>query len=312
VGGAYDELQTTGRVGDRALALMRRLARQVTSGSSFPPPEGYSTWTPDALDELLASMFETKGGEVVERCFLEATDESSFERILLATIRNVLIDQAKATTTGKLRRRLDRLLDDDPRFAKVPIGEPGAGSWHMRGGPVTPWQGDPATLDQAAAAVRGVSITQWNTSGPTPKVVKDALLKVAEGVLRFAAGSVAITVLTRAVERRFALITPLVVGSMQDEDHADTAVAEADAPGADLIVRELAQEIYGVLNGTERALLPHLGKPLGEQMQVLELGRAQTRLAGERLAEKLRLMTANDDEREDVVLELLRLCVVQP
>lgn len=312
MGGAYDELRATGEVGEVTLALLRRLARQVTAGSSFPPPEGHRAWTADAVDDLLAVVFETKGAEVVTRCVTEATDEGSLERLLLTTIRHVLIDQAKSTETGKLRRRLDGLLGEDPRFSQVPAGDPGAGWWHLSDGSSAPWQGDSAALDLAAAAVRGVSITRWNTSGPTPKSVKDALLGVAEGVLRAARGAVQIQVLTRVVEKRFALIAPLLVGSMQEDDPGETVVAETDGPGADLIVREAAQKIYEVMEPEERALLPHLGEPLAEQMKVLELGRARTRLVGERLTEKIRLMTTDDDERDDVALELLRLCVVNP
>lgn len=310
--GAYDELRATGEAGEATLLLLQRLVRQVVSRASFPPPEGYGAWNADAVDEFLLELFEAKGPKVVMDCFLGATDEGSLERLLLKTIRNFLIDQAKSRPTGKLRRRLDRLLGEDPRFAQVPSGAPGSGWWHLSDGDAQPWQGDPGALELAAGAVRGVSITQWNNSGPTPRPVKHALLAVAEGVLRAAGGAVAIEVVTRVVERRFALIAPLAVGSLLEEESAQAAVAETDAPGADLIVRELAQEIYDVLDPQERALLPHLGKPPAEQMQVLELGRAQTRLVAGRVAEKVRLMTADDEERDDVALELLRLCMVHP
>jgi hypothetical protein len=312
VGGAYDELRTTGEVGESTLALLQSLAGQVTRTASFPPPEGYNSWSPDAVDDFLAELFKVKGSEFVLTCYLEATDVGSLERLLLRTIRNFLIDQAKKTERGKLRRRLDGLLDKDPRFVRVPKGQPGAGGWCLTDQSNPPWQGDSTQLDLAAASVRGVAITRWNEAGPTPGPEKEALLRVAEGVLRSAGGSVSMAVLTRVVETRFALIAPLVVGSIDEESAADFVKAETDPPGLDLIVRETAQEIYYVLSPQERALLPHLAAPLGDQMKVLELGRAQARLVADRLAEKIRLMTAGDEDRDDVVEELLRLCVVQP
>jgi hypothetical protein len=312
VGGAYDELRATGEVGDSTLLLMRNLAGQVTRTASFPPPEGYNSWSPEAVDDFLAELFAAKGNEFVLTCYVEASDDASLERLLLRTIRNFLIDQAKTTERGKLRRRLEGLLEKDLRFARVSRGQPGAGGWYLADQPNAPWQGDSTHLDLAAASVRGVTITRWNTSGPTPKSVKDALLSVAEGVLRAAGGSVSMAVLTRVVETRFALIAPLIVGGIDGEIAADFVEAETDPPGLELTVHETAQEIYQVLDLQERALLPHLGAPLDDQMQVLELGRARTRLAADRLAEKIRLMTAGDEDRDDVVRELLRLCVVQP
>ncbi|HEV2345819.1 MAG TPA: hypothetical protein VGS97_17095 [Actinocrinis sp.] len=313
MGGAYDELRATGGVGESTLALIRDLAGQVTRTSSFPPPEGYDAWSPEAVDDLLAELFAAKGSGFVLTCFLEATDDGSLERLLLRTIRNFLIDEAKKTERGKLRRRLEGLLEDDPRFACVPEGQPGAGGWCLAGQSNAPWQGDSAQLDLAAAAVRGVAISRWNTAGPTPRPVKQALLRVAEGVLRAAGGSVSMAVLTRVVEARIALIAPLLVGGVADDQAGmDLLEAQTDPPGFEMIVRETAQEIYRVLDARERALLPHLGAPLDDQMQVLELGRAQTRLVADRLAEKIRLMTTADEDRDDIVLELLRLCVVRP
>ncbi len=47
---------------DVAVELLQRLAGQVTRTSSFPPPAGYSGWSYDAIDELLAEMVHKKKG----------------------------------------------------------------------------------------------------------------------------------------------------------------------------------------------------------------------------------------------------------
>ena len=62
----------------------------------------------------------------------------TLERLLLAAIKNWLKDQAKATEVGKLRRRLENVLGDDPRFVR---SRP-----HKTAGPdrtcLKAWQGD--------------------------------------------------------------------------------------------------------------------------------------------------------------------------
>ena len=46
---------------------------------------------------------------------MKAHDDASLERLLLAAIKNWLVDQAKATEVGKLRRRLENLLCEGRR-----------------------------------------------------------------------------------------------------------------------------------------------------------------------------------------------------
>jgi hypothetical protein len=91
---AYGELSRTGSCGDETVRVLRRLAAQVTRTSSFPPPAGFDRWSDAAVDELLADMFERKGPAFVVGCFVKATDDGSLERLLLAAIRNHLIDLA--------------------------------------------------------------------------------------------------------------------------------------------------------------------------------------------------------------------------
>ena len=57
----YEEWLLDGDV-DSAVALLRRLAAQVTRASSVPPPQGFPRWTDEAVDELLVEIVDNKGG----------------------------------------------------------------------------------------------------------------------------------------------------------------------------------------------------------------------------------------------------------
>lgn len=92
----YEQWLLDGDV-DVAIALLRRLAGQVTRARSFPPPAGYARWNKDAVDELLVEMIERKGVAFLLGALVSAIDQCSAERYLLATVENFLRDQAKAT-----------------------------------------------------------------------------------------------------------------------------------------------------------------------------------------------------------------------
>jgi hypothetical protein len=56
--GAYIELLASGTPGALTLDMLRRLGRQVVRSSTFPPPDGFSSWADgDAVDELICAMF---------------------------------------------------------------------------------------------------------------------------------------------------------------------------------------------------------------------------------------------------------------
>ena len=308
---AFAELAKDGVCGDETVALLRRLGAQVTRTSSFPPPAGYDRWSNGAVDELLAQIFEAKGPQLVLGCYAKATDDASLERLLLAAIRNFLIDQAKGTDRGKLRRRLQTLLGADPRFSRATIA--GTPAWTLAGGPAGPWQGDVADLQQAAFEVRGVRIKRWNEAGPTPRETSHALLTVAEAVLLAAGGAVRDEDLARVLQYRFALLTPpTFVPLVADEAWAEPAAPEEDRPDALVSTDAHAEEIWQTLSPTERAVLPHLGKPDRELALVTQTGPKAARAVAEGLTAKLRLATVDDSAHEDVVLFLLQRCLTRP
>lgn len=313
---ALEELQATGGLaGEACVVLLRSLAAQVTRTNSFPPPEGYGHWDGNAIDDLLADMFrrDGAGAAFVLNCYLKATDGRSLERLLLAAIRNYLIDCAKRTERGKLRRRMENLMGADPRFVRVPARQGGVPRWALDGGPVEPWQGDVAALEAAAASVRGVVITQWNVSGPTPQGTQDALLTVAYAVLLHADGAVRDEDLARVAEGRFALLAPPRFTSLDADDSLiDPPSPLSDGPEAQVVTGSRAAEIWATLSQAERSMMPHLGKSEAEIALVLDIGPRRAGALAIALAERLRLATTDDEEREDIVIELVRLCVVKP
>jgi hypothetical protein len=154
--------------GRRARSRSTCCAAWPTSRSivDVPPPNGFSSWADgDAVDELICAMFVDEP-QLVVGCAVKAHDDASLERLLLAAIKNWLIDQAKATEVGKLRRRLQNLLGEDARFVSSKSGQV---RWALTDNASTVWQGDIDRPCAAAHGVRGVQITRWNTSGPDPK-----------------------------------------------------------------------------------------------------------------------------------------------
>ena len=310
---AFDEIgRRADAGGPQTIALLRRLGAQVTRTSSFPPPVGHRNWSAEAVDDLLADMFSKaspRGQVFVLACYLKATNQASLERLILASIRNFLIDQAKGTERGKLRRRLDTLLSDDARFARPPdLADIWA--WALLHGAMGLWQGDLEELHQAAARVRGHQILKWNTAGRTPKHTVVALTEVSYGVIDHADGAVRDEDLAAVVERRFALLAPPVFIEVPDGSFTAAAlasVAAGDDPTVDLAVRERVEQLWLTLSAEEQALLPVLGQSLEARQAATGMGRGVTQALSEALADRLRLVTVDDEDREEIVLHLAAL-----
>ena len=187
--GAFEELQTGG-FGPATFDLLLRLVHQVRRASGFPPPEGHTVWSDDAAYDVISAMLSQEGAgqRFVTICFAQAADEASLERLYLTTIKNFLIDEAKKTPRGKLRRRIARLMGEDTAYRRSSGSPPRwALAEHAEG---TVWQGDLDDLIAEAARVEGVGITRWNHSGPTPRQTVHALKTVLMRVLQHARGAV--------------------------------------------------------------------------------------------------------------------------
>jgi hypothetical protein len=299
--GAYAELLETGTPGPLTVAVLLRLGGQVGRTSTFPPPDGYGSWSDDAVVDLIGAMFIEKP-QLVVGCMVKAHDDASLERLLLVAIRNWLKDQAKATEVGKLRRRLENVLGGDPRFVSIKTGQD---HWALTEHGSKGWQGDIDQLHAAAHRVRGVQITtRWNTSGPTPRRTKDALIAVAYGVLSEAGGSVSAQDLSKVIAARFQLQpSPTFVQLSVDTalkpdrfvDPATFAVGDATA-----------RELWASLSPDEQTVVPLLAADPADVAIRLGTGPETAAAAQAGVREKLRLATVDDDDAETVIGGLLR------
>jgi hypothetical protein len=319
--GAFEELTLTGQIGMETVELLRQLARQVTRTSGFPPPEGHERWSDDAVDDLLAAMLARDGAgqRFVLTCFGKAHDQASLERLLLTSIRNYLIDEAKKTPRGKLRRRFAERLQADPRY-RHEAGPPPC--WALVSQPTgTTWQGDIDDLINAAWRVRGVAITRWNTSGPTPQATVTALMTVLDAVVGHAQGAVREEDLAKVLEARFELLASPEFVSLHGEEGAllDPTFQLAAGRGADLgRVQARASEVWRTLTEDERALLPYLDQGEDEDhdgrhaAQLLEIGPVQAEAILDGLYEKLRVALEHDKDQFELLGALLSLTADPP
>lgn len=286
------------------LQLLRRVASQAARTSSFPPPPDCDRWSDDAVDELLNEMIIKKGGVAFLLEALTAVDnQGSAERYLLRTVQNFLKDQAKATAHGKLRSRLDTLLGKEPRFDMVTSPERG---WRLAGGLEDWWQGDRTVLNEVALRVRGVSITSWNTSGPTPRPAQEALITVAVAVLTEAGGVVRAEDLAKVLLERFRReIAPETAATLTVDD-ADEHTADTNRELEHALAGISADQLWVSLTDELRALVPYLTTP-EHAPAALGIGPKEAAALRAQIFERVRLATVDDPQAETVVMSLLEI-----
>ncbi|WP_328306370.1 hypothetical protein OG432_34855 [Streptomyces sp. NBC_00442] len=307
-GGAYEELQTGG-FGPATFDLLWRLVHQVRRAYGFPPPEGYAQWGNEAAYEVVLAMVTAKGQKFVTRCFTLTADQESLERVLLTSIKNYLIDEAKKTPRGKLRRRIARLMGEDTAYRKSNGSPP---RWALADHPEEAlWQGDLDDLIAHAAHVRGVGITRWNHSGPTPKQTVHALKTILLCVLQHAQGAVREEDLAKVLESRFELLAPARVTRLFADEGTVAAIVEQHAAttAPDPTGTEgIAEDIWQRLSPNERLLLPYLDKDAHHAAQLLEIRQGHAVLVLSNLKTMLRDALSLDSDLQAVMAALLRRC----
>ncbi|MFS8102094.1 hypothetical protein LFM09_33710 [Lentzea alba] len=245
---------------------------------------------------------------------VQAGNDASFAKLLRRAIRNWLIDRARQTDVGHLRRSIEKVLAAEGDFEQVPDKQPGAGRWRLRGTTGEPWSNDPAVLVAAAWAVQDVKVRKWSSATRRAPVTDGAsMTAILRAVLETAAGSLEIGQLVDVFLRRFGGVLDPIDVPLDDlsasspandaptpEEYVITADAELDAAAK-------AAEICGVLSPDERKLVPHLMNLLAIQY-FLDVGRSQAYLYAANLKKKIVELAGDGDDAEQVVLELIRLC----
>jgi hypothetical protein len=294
------------RAGDEraTVALLTRLARQAAR--PYPPPAGFSGWTSGAALDLVAETFSRKRG-FVAAAVAETRTDAELERYLLKVLTNVLRDGARRTERGKLIGRLRTIFGAEGEFVRhvVPFD-----SWRLAAAPEVVWQGDIADLIATASRVRGTAATRWNTSGPTPRATRDAIVAVSRAALGEAQGLVRDVDVAQVVQ----VCVPAVPVDAVDAE--STGFSDATAQATDVATGdeyqegspqpdEVAQAVWSSLTDDERAAVPYLGDGDRAVATALGMGRRAGAAVAASVQEKVRLATLPGQE-ESVVFLLLR------
>ena len=287
------------------LALLTRLARQA-AGIRYPPPDGYDRWTADAVRDLVCDTFARKGPQFLAAAVTSTTTDAQLERYLLRVFENVLRDQARETERGKLIARLKTILGAEQDFAHHT--DP-YNSWRLISSPEIVWQGDVCDLIVAAREVRGVVATRWNTSGPTPRPTKTAIVSVSRAALLEADGLVREADVALVVQ----VCIPAVPIDATDAESptftdvsARTSVVEiVDEHDEGPTPEQVAQAVWATLDEDERLAVVHMGHGDRAVAAALGIGRRAGAAVAASVKDKVRSATAEGQE-DTVVFLLLR------
>lgn len=250
---AFEELQATGQPGTEVVAMLISLAAQEVRTSSFPPPSGHRSWDDQAVMDHVATLFTRKNGlGFIAALAVQATDQRSLERLTLKSIRRDLIDEAKATPVGKLRRRLRTLFGKDGRFDRGDGLYGGEEAWVLPTSTQRPWAGTIDDLDELAAGVTVEAIESLPPAGPTPAAARTSLVTLSHEGLRRADAAVRAQLLARFLARRFGLDQPI-----ETTGHEGTLESAYDEEFDD-DHNDLADEIYDELSDEQRWLVTAL------------------------------------------------------
>jgi hypothetical protein len=263
---------------------------------------------------LLGGFLADRALNVTAMLLAQAADEASMGRLLRRSVRHWLIDQARKTGAGALRRTVEKVLATTDAFEQVPSGEAGEGRWRLARTSAPPWAGRTEDLVEAARAVRYVRIPQWSSTSRRPPVADRAsIVAVAHAALEAAAGSMEIAQLVAVFLARFPVVVDPPVVLLQD--HHEVAVRAPElTPEEQTIAAEdelaagvRAAEVVGMLSATERRLVPRLADIPAIQ-EVLGCGRSQAYQHAKRLKDKLTQLVGEGEDVRAVGPEVIRLC----
>ncbi len=303
---AWEELQRDGVFGREATVELYRCVRAVARAGNFPPPDGYPSWTLDAIEETAHEVFaDARGPQRLVELAVKAHDDASFRRLLEQVVRNFLRDRGRATTKGRLIRRLREVLNDDPRFSVVPAGRPGAGRNVELTDGTTPgvWNGRLSDLVTAAYKVTDVSIVRWRAEARRESPVADAgsLAAVCEAVLQSAGASLSVAELADVVAARFAVGPTPVVTPVDDVDPWLPGVDAVDQAQVEADVLAGAERLLAQLTPRERLVLAYLDEPVRRMADHTGLGKSVTAQIAARVREIVGQVLGAEDHREDML-----------
>lgn len=227
------------------------LTLTARAATRYPPPPGFDSWNREACQEWFHSYFlPRKGVQTATKLASLAVDDSSFANLAFRAVANALIDWARATTAGRLQKRLRGIF---PSAGIVDASRIMAGdeAWTVPGNGEIIYSGDWREL-LSAPALRTIGvISSLNPSGPTSQENRDRLSRAAKVLLHEAGGALRARDLATALVTFFELDDPELY-VLTDQDHPDGGRDQLEAPGEHLQVIEQADAIWAELSQEER------------------------------------------------------------
>jgi hypothetical protein len=270
------------------------------------PPGG---WGRDEVEGLVSEFFIEKGQSLTADLVMIGVTPEVVGKVARRWIRNFLIDRARGTPLGRIRRKLEEdMLGQYPEFLQVPPGEEGAGRWYLAGQPSYPYGGDFTPLIEAAHAVPGVKAVRW--SGPRrPPLTSDASLRaIVAAVLTAAGGSLEVAQLVHVVAQRFLAAAEPEDVTIDDETFDRATRMDRDDPALAFETGESISAVLDQLSPSQRALVPYLDHDINAVMEVLNVGRSRAYEAVKHLKGLLEKLLPDDETRAVVYAAVVERC----
>ena len=291
---AFDELTSTGRLGDDGAKTLYGVVRAVGKGRGFRPPEGHTHWTDEAVVESAHEFLsDSRTPSRLVYLTVHATDDESMERLLNKMVLNFLRDQGRKTERGRLVRRINSVLSDDDRFVSA------HDRWSHAAGDAIPSTATPEDLEAAAAGVKEVTVPRWSDQTPRSHPHADApsIARLCHAVLTAANGSLTAGDLAKAISGRLGLRAAPIAALLDVPEPTDeryTTMIEGYADVAD------ARAVFESLSEREKAIMATLHLGLRELYDAIGVKKSQASPVRNRAIATVKEATAEMPNRDVV------------
>jgi hypothetical protein len=304
---ACEEVQALGRLDEACVKLLYALMREETRRFTVLCPPG--GWDRDAVEDLANEFFVEKMEKLTAELVTIGVTPQVVGKVTRRWIRNFLIDRARGTPLGRIRRKLEEdMLGQYPEFLRVPAGEEGDGRWYLTGQPSYPYGGDFAPLIEAAYAVPGVKAVRWSGQRRPPLTSDASLRAIVAAVLTAAAGSLEVAQLVHILAQRFPAAAEPEDTTIDDDTFDRVTRMVNDVPGFAVETGESIREVYDQLSPSQRALVPYLECDIQVVMEVLNVGRSRAFEAVKHVKDLLDRLLPDDDTRGIVYTAVVERC----
>jgi hypothetical protein len=293
--GAYEELDTTGKLGPVGIAQLYRTVGAVARRRGFPPPSGHESWTAEAtMEEAHEFLSARRSKDRLFQLYVKATDEDSFAALLHVSVLNHFRSRGRKTATGRLVRRLNDVLSADDRFERL-----SGDRWALASGTAdaTPLVRD---SDLEAAAWRtDVDIVRYRPDAKhqSSGASGNDLARLAEAVLTAAAAPLEDGHLAKILGSRLGLRELPLTSAVPSEDLHDED--EPSVPD-DSHASAVAAAVWAELLPDERDVLAGYDLTVEELARSIGASESSAHRARKRLEEVLRIKFVDIDDGDEV------------